>query len=105
LQLVKDVQSPWFGINFDSGNFQGNSDTSTVYADMARMAPYALNAQIKVMIALQGRNKVPTDFKRIAQILRDSGYRGYIVLEYEENEPVQEACRRYLAELREAFLV
>jgi sugar phosphate isomerase/epimerase len=102
LQLVKDVKSPWFGINFDSGNFQGDSDVSSAYEDMARMAPYALNVQIKVMIALKG-GKQPTDFNRIASILRDSGYRGYVVLEYEENEPVKEACRRNLDELRRAF--
>jgi sugar phosphate isomerase/epimerase len=103
LQLVHDVKSPWFGINFDSGNFQGDTDASSAYEQMARMAPYALNAQIKIKIALQGGKKAPTDFKRIASILRDSGYRGYIVLEFEENEPVREACRHYIAELREAF--
>jgi sugar phosphate isomerase/epimerase len=103
LALVRDVKSPWFGVNLDTGNFQGCSDADQAYADMARMAPYAVNVQVKVMIALEGKKKAPTDFSRLARILTDSGYRGYIVLEYEENEPVREACPRYLDELRKAF--
>ena len=104
LRLVQDVKSPWFGVNLDSGNFQGTSDASAAYADMARMAPYALNVQVKVLIALAGGKKAPTDFKRLAQILTEARYRGYIVLEYEEDEPVRQACRHYVDELRRAFL-
>jgi sugar phosphate isomerase/epimerase len=103
LSLVRDVKSPWFGINLDTGNFQGCSDADQAYADMARMAPYAVNVQVKVMIALEGKKKTPTDFSRLARILTDSGYRGYVVLEYEEDEPVREACSRYVEELRKAF--
>ncbi|HEY5312050.1 MAG TPA: sugar phosphate isomerase/epimerase family protein, partial [Pirellulales bacterium] len=44
LQLVQAVQSPWFGVNLDSGNFQ----SSKPYDDLARLAPYAVNVQIKV---------------------------------------------------------
>ena len=51
LRIVERVQpSPWFGVNFDSGNFQ----TADPYADMARIAPYAINAQIKTEITVQG---------------------------------------------------
>lgn len=102
LQLVRDVKSPWFGVNLDTGNFQGNSDADSAYADMVRLAPYTVNVQVKVLIALKG-SKAPTDFSRLARILTDSGYRGYIVLEYEENEPVREACPRFIDELRKAF--
>ena len=102
LTLVRDVKSPWFGVNLDTGNFQGCSDEAEAYSDMARLAPYALNVQVKVFIALAGK-KAPADFKKLAQIMSASRYRGYIVLEYEEKEPVQEACAKYLDELRKAF--
>jgi sugar phosphate isomerase/epimerase len=102
LALVRDVKSPWFGINLDTGNFQGCSDPDQAYAGMARMAPFAINVQVKVLIAMNGK-KAPMDFSRLARILTDSGYRGYIVLEYEENEPVREVCPRYVDELRKAF--
>jgi sugar phosphate isomerase/epimerase len=103
LSLVRDVKSPWFGVNLDTGNFQGCSDADQAYSDMARMAPYAVNVQVKVQIALDGKQKPKTDFSRLARILTDSGYRGYVVLEYEENEPVREACPKFVDEMRKAF--
>jgi sugar phosphate isomerase/epimerase len=103
LSLVRDVKSPWFGINVDTGNFQGTATASEAYSDMARMAPYALNVQVKVMIRLEGDKDEPCDFRRMAQIMRDAGYRGYIVLEYEERDDPRQACPKYVDELRKAF--
>lgn len=93
---VKD--SPWFGVNFDSGNF----NTDDPYRDLAVIAPYTINAQIKVMTRRNGV-KEDTDFARVVGILKDAGYRGYIVLEYEEENPA-EAVPRYLDTLRELLV-
>lgn len=98
LEFVRDVNSPWFGINLDTGNFQA----ADPYAEMARLAPYAINAQIKVAVSIGGK-KTPADFKRIAKIMREANYRGYIVLEYEEPGNVREECPKYLDQIREAF--
>ncbi|MBI3838837.1 MAG: sugar phosphate isomerase/epimerase, partial [Planctomycetia bacterium] len=43
------------------------------------------------------------DFRRLARILADAGYRGYIVLEFEEPEDPISACPRYVDEMRQAF--
>ena len=86
--------SPWFGVNLDGGNFRGDEP----YAELARIAPYAVNAQIKAKVGGE-----PADFKRLAKIMRDAKYRGYIVLEYEEPGNVREECARYMNEIREAF--
>jgi len=99
LALVRDVKSPWFGVNVDTGNFH----SETIYEDLARIAPLALNVQVKVVIRPAGGKKEPTDFKRLAGIFRDSGYRGYIVLEYEEGEDPRKACPEFVKQLREAF--
>lgn len=98
LKFVRDVNNPWFGVNLDSGNFRSGDP----YAELARIAPYALNAQIKVVMNVDGK-KVPADFKRLAKIMRDANYRGYIVLEYEEAGNVREACVKYMDQIREAF--
>lgn len=103
IKLVQAVRSPWMGINLDTGNFHACRTAEEAYADIARMAPYALNVQVKVTIALENRQKAATDFRRLAGILRDSGYRGYIVLEYEEAEDPRTACPRHIEQLREAF--
>ena len=99
LGLVRDVKSPWFGVNLDTGNFYSED----IYADLARLAPYAVNVQVKVAVRPKRGDKQPTDFSRIASILRTAGYRGYVVLEYEEPEDPRTACPRYLEQLREAL--
>lgn len=99
LRLVHDVKSPWFGVNLDTGNFH----TEDVYGDLARIAPYALNVQVKATISGPDKKKVPSDFNQLASICRDAGYRGYIVLEYEESGDPRKESARYLDLLREAF--
>lgn len=98
LKLVHDVKSPWFGVNLDTGNFQGDD----VYGDLARVAKYAVNVQVKVVIS-QGGKKEPMDYPKLAKILRDAGYRGYVVLEYEEQEDPRTACPEHLDRIRAAF--
>lgn len=96
LRIVEAVKpSPWFGVNFDSGNFQ----TADPYGDLERIAPYAVNAQIKVSIKPNGQ-KERADFARVVAILKDAGYRGYLALEYEEPEPPRDHVPALLEELR-----
>jgi sugar phosphate isomerase/epimerase len=99
LRLIGDVKSEWFGVNLDTGNFH----SADPYADLARIAPYAVNVQVKVSMNPGGGKKEPADYRRLATILSDSGYRGYIVLEYEEKEDPRQACPKHIDELREAF--
>ena len=96
LNIIRKVDSsPWFGVNFDSGNFQ----TEDPYADLAKIAPYAVNAQIKASIAPGGK-KQPADLPRIVDILKNAGYRGFVALEYEEQESPFEAIPKILDQLR-----
>ena len=98
--MVRDVSSPWFGVNLDTGNFHSDD----VYGDLAKAAPYALNVQVKVVVSGPGRkDPKPADFSRLAKILRDAGYRGYVVLEYEEKGDPRVECPKYLEQLRGAF--
>jgi len=97
MEIMDAVDSPWFGGNFDSGNVKYTADP---YSDLARIAPYALNVQIKVEIPVNGVKK-PANLRRIIDILRQAGYSGYITLEYEAKENPYEAIPRYLDELRQ----
>lgn len=99
LAFVRDVKSPWFGVNLDAGNFRSDD----VYGDLAKIAPYAINAQIKLTYQSADGTKRPLDFGRLARVMRDAGYRGYIVLEYEEPGDPRQECPRHLADLRQAF--
>lgn len=99
LKLVRAVKSPWFGVNLDSGNFHSDDP----YAELAAIAPYALNAQVKIVTSGPDKKKVPTDYAKIAKILRDAGYRGYVVLEYEEAGDPREECPKHLDQLRKTL--
>lgn len=97
LKIIEGVKpSPWFGVNFDGGNFR----TDDPYADLARIAPYAINAQLKVEVAPGGKS-APADLKRVVQILKDAHYRGFLVLEYEAKEDPFQAIPGYLRQMRE----
>lgn len=100
IPMVKAVNSPWVGINLDSGNFR----TADPYRDFAECVPYALNVQLKVEI--QGDkpdSKKEADLKRFVKILRDGGYQGWVALEYEAKEDPATAVPRLLRELQSHF--
>ena len=98
LSIVKRVApSPSFGINFDSGNFH----TADPYASLAMIAPYAMNAQVKVTVTPSTGKKEDADLARMIGILKQANYRGYIVLEYEEEQEPRTAIPPLLKKLRE----
>jgi sugar phosphate isomerase/epimerase len=95
LAIVTAVKHDWFGVNLDTGNFR----TADPYGDLAKIAPYAVNVQVKTEIAPNGK-KEEADLKRLIAMLRDVNYRGYVALEYEAAEEPKTAVPRYVAELR-----
>ncbi len=96
LKIVDAVEpSPWFGVNFDGGNFR----TEDPYADLAKIAPYSINSQLKVEMHPGGK-KEPADLARVVQILKEAHYRGFVTLEYEAAEDPHTAIPVHIAELR-----
>lgn len=100
LSIVTAVNSDWFGVNWDSGNFR----TADPYGDLAKIAPYAVVAQIKSEVSPNGVRQ-EADLGRVVGILRDVGYRGFIALEYEAAEDPFVAVPRYVRELRRLITV
>jgi sugar phosphate isomerase/epimerase len=97
LALVREVRHNWFGVNLDTGNFH----SADPYADLARLAPYAVVVQIKTEIHRTGRPQEEADLRRLTDILRAANFRGYIALEYEGSEEPRTAIPRHLATLRQ----
>jgi sugar phosphate isomerase/epimerase len=95
LAIVRAVKSEWFGVNFDTGNFH----TKDPYADLARIAPYAVVVQIKTEIQRAGQQKEEADLKRLITILQNANYRGYVALEYEASEDPKTGVPRALRAL------
>ena len=98
IPIIKAVESPWFGVNVDSGNV----DKADFYTELAKIVPYAVNVQLKVEAGPVGA-KTETDVPRIVDLLAKAGYRGYIVLEYESKPEPYEAIPKHLAAIRAAL--
>ena len=96
IEIVERVDSPWFAVNLDSGNFIDKD----AYAAFAKAAPYSATVQLKVELRDATGKKVPADFTRLIGILKKANYRGYVVLEYEAAEDPYVAVPRYLKQLR-----
>jgi sugar phosphate isomerase/epimerase len=96
LAIVKEVRSDWFGVNLDTGNFRGPDP----YADLARLAPYAVVAQVKTEMSSGAGGRQEADLARVIKILRDVKYRGFVALEYEAKDDPRQAVPRYLQQLR-----
>jgi sugar phosphate isomerase/epimerase len=100
LEIVRTVQSPWIGVNLDTGNFH----TADPYADLAKIAPYAVNVQLKVELQPKGQKaSEPTNLPRVVAILREANYQGFVALEYEAKADPWQAVPPMLKQMKELF--
>jgi L-ribulose-5-phosphate 3-epimerase len=95
IQIVKQVNSPWVGINLDTGNFRTDA-----FRQIEMCLPYAVNFQVKSEITGEDGKRQPSDWDRIIKMAAASGYQGYLALEYEAKEEPATAVPRLLGELR-----
>ncbi len=76
IDILKRVDSEWFGLILDIGSLH-HGDT---YREIEKLAPYADYWFIKEYV-YPGGKRTPVDMKRIATILKNQDYRGYISFE------------------------
>ncbi len=98
LAIHKAVGSPWLGINMDTGNYPGDP-----YAGIATLAPHASIVQAKTYFGGGEWYTLDLDYARIAGILRDAGFGGWVSLEMEGKESPDTAVPKSLDVLRRAF--
>ena len=82
IDILKRVDLPSVRVNLDMGNFHKDA-----YRQLQQIAPYAANVQVKVDLRDETGKEVPADWERIIRMLKASGYRGYLSLEYEAKAP------------------
>lgn len=76
IYVMKAVNSKWAGIILDTGNFK----VANPYADIETTIPYATNWQVKESV-IDNSSFEKADYERIMQIIKRSGYRGYVPIE------------------------
>ena len=97
-RVVDAVDSPWLQVTLDTGNFLEDP-----YDRLAILAPQAVLMQAKTYIGGGVWYTLDLDYPRIAKIMKDAGYTGYISLEFEGKADPLTAIPQSLALLRKAF--
>lgn len=95
VQIVKLTDSPWAGINLDTGNFPKNG-----YSQVAMCIPYATSVHFKEKIANENGQKEKADWDRLIGMFAAAGYKGYLSLEYEDADHAEADIPGLAAKLR-----
>ncbi len=98
LRIVDAINSPWLQITSDTGNFLENQ-----YEQLEMMASRTFLIQAKTYFGGGKWYTLDIDYKRVAEIFRNTGYRGYISIEFEGNEDPMTAVPKSLDLIRSAF--
>ena len=98
LRIVDSLNSPWLKITLDTGNFLEDP-----YDKLTKCAPKTALVQAKTYYGGGLWYSLDLDYPRIAKILRDANYRGYISLEFEGKDNPRTGVPRSLELLRKAF--
>ena len=98
LKVVESIDSPWLQVTLDTGNFLENP-----YEQMAKLAPKTVLVQAKTYYGGGTWYTLELDYPRIARMLKEHNYQGYVSLEFEGQEDYQTAVPKSLDLLRRAF--
>jgi L-ribulose-5-phosphate 3-epimerase len=98
LRILNAIQSPWLGGLMDTGNFLEDP-----YDKLKQIAPKTVFVQAKTYYGGGEWYTLDLDYKRIAGILRDAGYSGFVSLEMEGKENPDVAVPKSIRLLRKAF--
>jgi sugar phosphate isomerase/epimerase len=100
LRIYNAFNTPWLAMNLDTGNFVGDP-----YPQFEKLAPHAFIVQAKTYYGGGEWYTLDLDYPRMARILRNAGFTGYVSLEMEGKEDPETAMPRSLEVLRNAFAV
>lgn len=98
LRIVDAVGSPWLQVTLDTGNFLEDP-----YDRLAKLAKCTVLLQAKTYFGGGVWYTLDLDYARIARIMRDAGYTGYVSLEFEGKEDPLTAVPKSLDLLRRHF--
>jgi len=98
MRVVKAINSPWLKVTLDTGNF-----LEEPYPKLEQLADDAVLVQAKTYYGGGVWYTLDLDYPRIAAMLKQHKYRGFISLEFEGKESPLTAVPKSLAMLRKAF--
>lgn len=97
-RVIEAVDSPWLKATLDTGNFLEDP-----YDRFRQLAPDCVLLQAKTYHGGGVWYTLELDYPRIAKIMKEAGFSGYVSLEFEGKEDPLTAIPKSLATLRAAF--
>lgn len=97
-RIVSGINHPWLKVTLDTGNFLENREEQ-----LQLLAPHACLIQAKTYYGGGKWYTLDIDYAKIGEMMRETGYKGYISLEFEGQDPPSTALPRSLELLRESF--
>ena len=98
LSLCKDVDNPYLKFTLDTGNFPPTSRVGPeTYTSIARCAPHAAIVHAKFFDVAADGSDSEFDWHKIRGVLGDSGYRGFLSVEYEGEDDDEAAVMKRIA--------
>lgn len=98
LRILNAIPSPWLGALMDTGNF-----LEEPYEKLAAIAPKTVFVQAKTYHGGGEWYTLDLDYARVAKILADANYKGWVALEMEGKEHADTAVPKSIETLRTAF--
>ena len=98
IQLVKAVDSEWFGVILDIGSLR----SADPYEEIEKLVPYAVSWQLKENIGY-GTKEVPTDLRKVKAAIDKVGYRGFLPIETLGAGDPREKVAKFIAQVRAVF--
>lgn len=98
IEILEAVNSDWFGLVLDTGSYRQGD----LYANLEKMAPYAVNWQVKELVTNNGKEE-DIDLERLVALVKNSAYRGYLPIETFGDSKFEERVTSFLGKLKTAL--
>jgi len=98
MKIVDAIDSPWLQVTLDTGNFLEDP-----YPKQKMLAPKTVFLQAKTYYGGGRWYTLDIDYAKVAETLKEVGYKGWISLEFEGNDHPVESCAKSLSLLRKHF--
>ncbi|MBM1108231.1 sugar phosphate isomerase/epimerase [Aurantibacter crassamenti] len=98
IDILKRVNSEWFGLILDIGSLRKGNP----YEEIQKLAPYANYWFIKELVYVNGIAE-PVNMQKIARILKDANYTGYISFESLTDGDPKQIVTSMFADFRAAY--
>ncbi len=97
-KIIEAVNSDWFGLVLDIGSYRSGDP----YKQIEQTAKYAVNWQLKENMYIN-EAEVKTDLNKVIELIKASGYRGYVPIETLGAGDPKIKVPLFLAEVRKAM--